>query len=76
MSGANLMNLAAGNFPRIETESRKKEIRKKAPEAKRYIVYHETNHGEMDLNIDMRRKTRVGQNPYWQTVCGGKHSVN
>ena len=46
----------------------RKEIGRKIPEAKQYVVYPETVQGTKDLNTDMRRKTRVGRS--WQMALG------
>ena len=50
-----------GDMVRMVTEDRNKEVRRKIPEDKRYIVYPETAHRQKDSDTDMRRKTRVGR---------------
>ena len=47
MSSANMRNLVTRNTSRIVTAEKKKEIKKRAPAAKHYIVYPETIRGEM-----------------------------
>ena len=46
------------------------------PASKHYIVYRETIHGEKDLDIDMRRKTRAGRSSHWEMVLGCKNPLN
>ena len=76
MSSANIRNLLTRNNPRIVAECKKKEIMRRMPEAKRYIVCHETIHGRKYLDIDMRRKTRAGRSSHWQMVLGCKPFLN
>ena len=45
LSSVNPRNLLAGNITRIVTEGGKREIRRKTPSSKRYIVYHENIQG-------------------------------
>ena len=47
---------------------KEKEIRRKIPASKHYIVYPEEFQGKMDLNTDMRRKTRLGRR--WGMALG------
>ena len=42
----NLGNLLSGNSPRIATDAGKKEIGRKIPSSKHYIVYREAAHGQ------------------------------
>ena len=59
MSSAGLRGLLNGNKFRIVNALRKAEIRKRLPAPKHYIGYPETIQDQMDLNVDMRRKTRA-----------------
>ena len=66
LSSVNLRSLLSGHTFRIVTEWGKKEIRRKIPSKKRYIVYPETTRGGVggwggDLDTEMRRRTRVGR---------------
>ena len=73
---ASLGSLLNENAFRAVTEIQKNEIRQRLLAAKRYIVYPEAIQGREDLNADMRRKTRVGRSPHWQTALGCKPSLN
>ena len=76
-SSANLRNESFNRRKSPNSYGRKKkEIGKKAPAAKRYIVYHATIQGPKDLHIDMRRKTRAGRSPHWHMVLGCRPSLN
>ena len=48
----------------------------KTPAPQRYIVYHETIHGDEDLEIDMRRKSRAGQSSHCEMALGDKTALN
>ena len=65
MSSANLGILLSGNSIRIFPGIQKDGIRNRLPESKHYIVYtEEIQGGGKDLDIDMRRKTRVGRSSH------------
>ena len=76
MSSASSGSLLIRNKFRIVTENQKAEIRKRLPAPKHYIVYHVAIQGQKDLDADMRRKTRAVGNSHWETVIGGRLSLN
>ena len=55
MSSANMRNLLTRNTMRIVTEEKKKEIRKKMPAPKHYIVHPGTIQGGKYMDFDARR---------------------
>ena len=72
LPSANLWDLLGDYVSRITTEGRMNEIRKKIPSPEHYIVYPETIHGGVDLDTDMRRKTRAGRSSRRNMVSGWK----
>ena len=69
MSSSNIRNLLTRNTTLIVTEWEKKEIRKRMPAAKRYIVYPETIRGERiwTLTCDERLERGEVRNGKWRS---------
>ena len=65
-----------GVFPKSLLSFKKVRLGKRLPASKRYIVYPETIQDQKDLDIDMRRKTRMVGSSHWEIAIGGKPSHN